>query len=257
MINQSSLADVGAQRGYVKTRWCLPGLFMCLGRRQWYPIKDKLGMWANLPSSKESGTPQVTSGSIILMPILVTQSKSSILLVDLPWPSLDLHFWKGYAILGLDMWILTHSSTLAWEISWTEEAGRLQSMGSLRIAWLSDFSFTFHFHALEKEMATHSSILAWRIPGTGEPGGLPSMGSHRVKQLSSSSMWILWQQWEWCSLSMAGERTWSHPWNICLISYHWGCVSYNQPPQDQLYLYCYPSLVYSRIQAQSKTYTVS
>ena len=45
---------------------------------------------------------------------------------------------------------------------------------------LSDFTFTFHFHALEKEMATHSSVLAWRIPGTGEPGGQPSMGSHRV-----------------------------------------------------------------------------
>jgi len=46
--------------------------------------------------------------------------------------------------------------------------------------WLSDFTFTFHFHALEKEMATHSSVLAWRIPGMAEPGGLPSMGSHRV-----------------------------------------------------------------------------
>ena len=45
---------------------------------------------------------------------------------------------------------------------------------------LSDFTFTFHFHALEKEMATHSSVLAWRIPVTGKPGGLPSMGSHRV-----------------------------------------------------------------------------
>ena len=45
---------------------------------------------------------------------------------------------------------------------------------------LSDFTFTFHFHALEKEMVTHSSVLAWRIPGTGEPGGLPSVGSHRV-----------------------------------------------------------------------------
>ena len=45
---------------------------------------------------------------------------------------------------------------------------------------LSDFTFTFHFHALEREMATHSSVLAWRIPGTGEPGWLPSMGSHRV-----------------------------------------------------------------------------
>ena len=45
---------------------------------------------------------------------------------------------------------------------------------------LSDLTFTFHFHALEKEMASHSSVLAWRIPGTGEPGGLPSMGSHKV-----------------------------------------------------------------------------
>ena len=45
---------------------------------------------------------------------------------------------------------------------------------------LSDLTFTFHFHALEKEMATHSCVLAWRIPGTGEPGGLPSVGSHRV-----------------------------------------------------------------------------
>ena len=46
---------------------------------------------------------------------------------------------------------------------------------------LSDFTFTFHFHALEKEMATHSSVLAWRIPGTAEPGGLPSMVLHRVR----------------------------------------------------------------------------
>ena len=45
---------------------------------------------------------------------------------------------------------------------------------------LSYFTFTFHFHALEREMAAHSSVLAWRIPGTGQPGGLPSMGSHRV-----------------------------------------------------------------------------
>ena len=70
----------------------------------------------------------------------------------------------------------------------------LQEMVMQREAWhaaihgvaksrtrLSDFTFTFHFHALEKEMATHSSVLAWRIPGTGEPGGLPSMGSHGVR----------------------------------------------------------------------------
>ena len=52
--------------------------------------------------------------------------------------------------------------------------------GSRRVRQLSDFTFPFHFHALEKEMATHSSVLAWRTPGTGEPGGLPSIGSHRV-----------------------------------------------------------------------------
>ena len=59
-----------------------------------------------------------------------------------------------------------------------EEPGRLQSVESQRV--LSDFTFTFHFHALEKEMATHSIVLAWRIRGIGEPGGLPSVGSHRV-----------------------------------------------------------------------------
>ena len=73
-----------------------------------------------------------------------------------------------------------HSSTLAWKIPWMEEPGRLQSMGSLSQARLSDFTFTFHFHALEKDMATHSSVLALRIPGTGEPGGLLSRGLHRV-----------------------------------------------------------------------------
>ena len=69
----------------------------------------------------------------------------------------------------------------------------LREMGMDREAWraaihgvaksrtrLSDFTFTFHFHALKKEMATHSSVLAWSIPGTGEPGGLPSMGLQRV-----------------------------------------------------------------------------
>ena len=74
-----------------------------------------------------------------------------------------------------------HSSTLAWKIPRMEEPGGLQSMGSRRVGTNSDFTFTFHFHTLEKEMATHSSVLAWRIPGTGEPGGLPRMWSHRVR----------------------------------------------------------------------------
>ena len=62
---------------------------------------------------------------------------------------------------GGDWWAAVHGVTKSWR-------------------WLSNFTFPFHFHALEKEMATHSGVLAWRIPGTGEPGGLPSMGSHRV-----------------------------------------------------------------------------
>ena len=75
----------------------------------------------------------------------------------------------------------THSSILAWRIPmdrgswWAAVYGVVKSRTRL-----SDFTFTFHFHALEKGMATHSSVLAWRIPGTEEPGGLPSMGSHRV-----------------------------------------------------------------------------
>jgi len=63
-----------------------------------------------------------------------------------------------------------HSSSLAWKIPGVAESRTR----------LSDFTFTFHFCALEKEMATHSSVLAWRIPETGERGGLPSMGSHRI-----------------------------------------------------------------------------
>ena len=83
------------------------------------------------------------------------------------------------------------SSTLAWKIPWTEEPGRAAVHGVAKSGTrLNDFTFTFHFHAVEKEMATHSSVLPWRIPGTGEPGGLPSMGLHsrtRLKRLSSSS----------------------------------------------------------------------
>ena len=74
-----------------------------------------------------------------------------------------------------------HSSTLAWKIPWMEEPWKVAVHGVAK-SWtrLRDFTFTFHFHALQKEMATHSSVLAWRISGTGEPGGLLSMGSHRV-----------------------------------------------------------------------------
>ena len=77
-----------------------------------------------------------------------------------------------------------HSSTPAWKIPWTEEPGGLQSMGSLGVGRsrtrLSDFTFTFRFHELEKEMATHSSVLVWRIPGMGESGELTSLRLPRV-----------------------------------------------------------------------------
>ena len=65
---------------------------------------------------------------------------------------------------------------------------------------LSDFTFTFHFHTLEKEMATHSSVFAWSIPGTGEPGGLPSMGSHRVRH-------------DWRDLAAAAAATFLPRWH--------------------------------------------
>ena len=76
----------------------------------------------------------------------------------------------------------THSSTFAWKNPMDRGAWKAAVHGVTRSrTQLSDFTFTFHFDALEKEMATHSSVLAWRIPGTGEPGGLSSMGSHRVR----------------------------------------------------------------------------
>ena len=81
----------------------------------------------------------------------------------------------------LEQGMATHSSILAWRIPWTEEPGRVHGVAKSQTQ-LSNFTFTFHFHALEKEMATHSSVLAWRIPGTGEPGALPSLGSQRVGQ---------------------------------------------------------------------------
>ena len=75
----------------------------------------------------------------------------------------------------------THSSILAWRITMDRGAWQATVYGVTKSQTrLSDFTFTFHFHALEREMATHSSILAWRIPGMGEPVGLPSLGLHRV-----------------------------------------------------------------------------
>ena len=101
-----------------------------------------------------------------------------------------------------------HSSTLAWKITWTEDPGRLQSLGSLSWTRLSDFTFTFHFHALEKEMATHSSVLAWRIPGTGGAWWAAVYGvaqsRTQLKRLGSSSSKSK-VSWKWKVLKKAWE----------------------------------------------------
>ena len=91
-------------------------------------------------------------------------------------------FLPTHSLIGEGNGNPLHYSCL--EIPWTEEPGGLQSVGSRRVGhdWATSISlFTFHFHALEKEMETHSSIHAWRIPRTAELGGLPTMGSHRVR----------------------------------------------------------------------------
>ena len=78
--------------------------------------------------------------------------------------------------------MVLHSSTLAWKNPMDRGAWWAAVHGVTKShTQLGNFTFTFDFHALEKEMATHSSVLAWRIPGMGEPGGLLSMGSHRVR----------------------------------------------------------------------------
>ena len=83
---------------------------------------------------------------------------------------------------------------------------------------MSDFTFTFHFHALEKEMATHSSVLAWRIPGTGEHGGLPSMGSHRVGH-------------DWCDLAAAAAAfTSGHSLLVHVVQLHGPYVHFSNRP---------------------------
>ena len=87
----------------------------------------------------------------------------------------------GYNLVTLEKAMAPHSSTLALKNPMDGGAWKAAIHGVANSQTrLSDFTSTFHFHALEKEMATHSSVLAWRIPGTGEPGGLLSVGSHRV-----------------------------------------------------------------------------
>ena len=107
-----------------------------------------------------------------------------------------------------------HSILLPGKIPWMEEPGGLQSLGSLKSQTrLSDFTFTFHFHALLKEMAAHSSVLAWRIPGMGEPGGLLSMGLHRVRH-------------DWSDLAVAAAAISTGPkfWNTFPYSVSRNCL---------------------------------
>ena len=96
----------------------------------------------------------------------------------------------------------THSSTLAWKIPWTEEPSRLQSMVSLSQTRLSDFTFTFHFHALEKEMATHSIILAWRVPGMGAWWAAVC----GVTQSRTRLMWLRSRHWKQTSKLLSRKR---------------------------------------------------
>ena len=103
-----------------------------------------------------------------------------------------------------------HSSTPAWKENLMDGGAWKAAVHGVAEGrtWLSDFTFTFHFRALEKEMAPDSNVLAWRIPGTGKPGGLPSMGSHRVGHdwsdsaaagclLAYSTYWLLWVMLLW------------------------------------------------------------
>ena len=151
---------------------------------------------------------------------------------------LSLHIWKGETSSGI-IWLplgegngnpLQYScleSPMDGGAWWAVVHGVARSRTQL-----SDFTFTFHFHALEKEMATHSSILAWRIPGTGEPGGLSSMGSHRVghnwSDLAAAAAAAVRETAEASVLTFAayslrkqGERgpqwVWEQPVSICYI----------------------------------------
>ena len=107
-----------------------------------------------------------------------------------------------------------HSSTLAWRIPWTEEPGRLQSMGSLRVGL--DWATSLSLSCIGEEMATYFGVLAWRIPGTGEPGGLPSVGSHRVRHdwsdlAAAAALWVSFPVWK--------SRVWGCNYTYSLASY--------------------------------------
>ena len=132
-----------------------------------------------------------------------------------------------------------YSSTLAWKNPmdggdwWAAVHGVAKCQ-----TWLSDFTFTFQFHTLEKEMATHSSFLAWRIPGMGEPGGLPSMGLHRVGHYWSNLAAAAAETNEgnilsWIFKIISSIKCRDTAWEellICVITLAWlhfSCISYS------------------------------
>ena len=128
------------------------------------PIKALICLWT------ESPIPSYLLASKIKQTFLSSSLTSSLALLASSWTPL----WviEGN---GIPLQYSCLENTMGGGDWWSAVHGVAKSQTRL-----SDFTFTFHFHALEKEMATHSSVLAWRIPGTGEPGGLPSLGSHRV-----------------------------------------------------------------------------
>ena len=139
---------------------------------------------------------------------------------EMPFRFWLLYCWSFDSLLPCSCFILEkamapHSSTFAWKIPRMEEPGGLRSMGLLRVGhdWatsLSVFTFTFHFHTLEKAMAPHSSALAWKIPWTEEPGRLRSMGSLRIGHDSVTSLSLFtfthWRRkWQPTPVLLAGD----------------------------------------------------
>ena len=128
---------------------------------------------------------------------------------------MDTSNWDSLAIVEMEKkWVGKDPERGWWDLRWGDWICRNGMWGSrvhgVARSWtrLSDFPFTFHFRALEKEMATHSSVLAWRIPGTGDPGGLPSMGSHRVghnwSDLAAAAAELPVQTARYCQSQAAG-----------------------------------------------------
>ena len=169
------------------------------------PTEPTISPQASTPVSQS--TPVFTPGSL---PIPSQPEFSHVSIVEYYFFPPNVFFLKQL-YWGMEKATATHSSALAWKIPWTEEPGRLQSMGLLRVGhdWATSLSL-FTFMHWEKEMAPHSSTLAWRIPGTGEPGGLQSMGSLRVRHDWATSLSLFtfmhWRRkWQPTPVFLPGE----------------------------------------------------